>query len=277
MKSNEFDSKAFESLLKKTKALDAPEPPVLGKAVHQLIHAFLWWEAKQDQAEDAMAKLFAAVLDVNELRVTRDAELIAVLGPRYPLVEERVMRLRESLNAVYNREHANEMQSIAAAGKKEQKQYLDTLPGAPSFVASQVMLLAFGGHAMPVDDKLVRVLAQAGVVPEHAAPEDVEAQLLRHVRANEALDVHMKLQAYADANAKITLNSPRMTDRALERPDGHRYVPRVARPKPEPDPAAKPEKAAKPQKSGKAEKTTKKHASKGKKTTSRKKKATDKS
>ncbi|MEX0743980.1 MAG: hypothetical protein WD118_00145, partial [Phycisphaeraceae bacterium] len=76
--------------------------------------------------------------------------------------------------------------------------YLDTLPGITPYVAARVMLLSFGGHAMPVDRKLVVMLGDEGIF-EHDAPADhVESWLQRHIKADEAVSAHLLFQAWAD-------------------------------------------------------------------------------
>lgn len=188
--------KALAALLKKLKPRegDAPERT----PIEQMVLSFLHWETSRRQAEQAYERIMQQMVDVNDLRVSLEHEVLAVLGEDYPLALQRVSRMRESLNEVYKREHDINMTSIANKGKKEQRAYLDSLPGIPCYVAAQVMLLSFGGAAVPVDHKLVALLAREEIVEEGMDTDDVESFILKNIKADEALEVHQKLQAWAD-------------------------------------------------------------------------------
>ena len=149
-------------------------------------------------AEEALDRIFTEMVDVNELRVTPDAETIRIVGDDYPLIAERVRRMREVLNMVFAREHTLNLGSVASQGKKEQKIYLETLPAIPAYVMSSVALLAFGIHAMPVDCQLIELLEQEGVIDAGLSVADCESLLLRNVKASDASETHLLLQAWVD-------------------------------------------------------------------------------
>jgi endonuclease III len=198
--------KALASLLKKLKDKE-PFPP--RSPVEQLVVSFLNWETSRRQAEQAFERIMQEVVDINELRVSLETEILAALGEDYPLAKQRVLRMREALNEVYRREHDVQMKSVAAKGKKEQRTYLETLPATPPFVVSQVLLVSFGGHAVPVDHKLTALLIREGVLDADTSIEDAEAFLLRNIKADDALDAHLKLQGWADeSRLSPTIHDP---------------------------------------------------------------------
>lgn len=198
-KQDTSQGKQFASLLKRLAKTYNPDDPPPRDPTLQLVVGFLEWEATRKQAEQALERLMAEMVDVNDLRVSFEQEVLDLLGSDYPLAEQRVARMRETLNEIYIREHATEMRSVAEKGKKEQRAYLDTLPGMVPYVAAQTTLLAFGGHAMPVDHKLIERLAEEGIIDaETTDPQYVENVLLRLVRADEALNAYLLLQAWAD-------------------------------------------------------------------------------
>jgi len=197
-KQDTSQGKTLASLLKRLGSHYNPEEPAPRDPVLQLVVAFLQWHATRKQAEDAIGRIMEHIVDVNDLRVSFEQEIVALLGDDYPLAHERIARMREALNEIYVREYDIQMRSIADKSKKEQRAYLDSLPGVPPYVAAQVMLLAFGGHAMPVDKKLIERLAEEEVLDADDDPQHAENVLLRLVRAEEALQSHLLLQAWAD-------------------------------------------------------------------------------
>ncbi|MEL7089661.1 MAG: hypothetical protein AAGL98_14675, partial [Planctomycetota bacterium] len=184
-------AKKFAALLKKALSAYKGEDPPPRDPVAQLIVSFLQWNTTRHKAEDAFTALMDAMLDVNDLRVSHPHELVAIVGEDYVDAGNRMIRLRESLNEVYKREHDIQMHSVSGKGKKEQRAYLDSLPGIPPFVAAQVTLLSFGGHAMPIDDKVCALLISEGCLNEGTPPADAEAYLTRQVKAGDALGAHL--------------------------------------------------------------------------------------
>ena len=197
----------LESLLKTIRSDHPAEDPPPRDPVSQMLVSFLMWNATRDQAEQAFERVMSQVVDINELRVSHIHEIIHMVGEDYPLAEHRVLRLREALNELFIREHDVVMSSIMDKSKKEQRQFLDTLPGVPPYVAAQVTLLTFGGHAVPVDEKLVELLEAKEVVESGTPVADVESLLMRQIKADEALETHLAMQAWADATS--VQSSPR--------------------------------------------------------------------
>lgn len=193
-------AKALAGLLKKLRGKYKTEPPPPRDPVTQLVVGFLQWEAGGEEAEQALERIMAHMVDTNDLRISLDHEILHFLGADYPLAHERVARMRESLNEVYRREHAMELHSISGKSKKDQRAYMDSLPGMTPYVSALVMLLAYGAHAMPVDHKLAALLAKEGAIERGMEPAEAENHLLRHIRADDALESHQLLQAWSDAS-----------------------------------------------------------------------------
>lgn len=212
MKQDAAKIKLFNALLRTIKSAYKVEEPPGRNPVTELVIGFLQWEATQEMAEDALGRIMAVMVDINELRVTYDHETLALIGSDYPRAEERIARMREALNEIYIREHAMDLSAIHHVGKKDQRTYIESLPGITPYVASHMMLVSYGIHAMPVDEKLVAQLVSEGVADAGATPQEVETMLLRQVKASDALKTHLLLQAWSDdlyANGKA--RKPRKT------------------------------------------------------------------
>jgi endonuclease III len=192
--------KKLTSLIKKlkTRHKNVEAPPY--DPTTQLIMAFLQADASRRKAEQAYSALMEHMVDNNELRVSHTDEIVEIIGDKYPRVYWRVERMRESLNEVYRREHDFKMVKAASLNKKEQRQYLDTLPGITPYAAASVMLLSFGGHAIPVDDKLNALLVREGAIDDGLSCADAETLLLRQFKAGEqSVEAHLLLQAWSDS------------------------------------------------------------------------------
>lgn len=198
--------KALAALLKKAKSSFSGEEAEPLEPIAQLVFSFLTWNATERQADTAFGKIMAQVVDLNELRVCHAKEVVELIGVRYPDAQRRVIRLLESMMEVFEREHDYKMTSIASRGKREQREYLDTLPGIPPYVAARVALLSYGAHAMPVDDRLLSLLVKAGVFEQGTTPAEAEGWLMRQIKAGEAESAYLMLQEWADGQ-RVTLSA----------------------------------------------------------------------
>lgn len=191
----------FDTLLRALRDRHGPiEVAPLG-LIDQFIWSFLLWEADPSDAERALHKVQKAVVDFNELRVCLPEETVAIIGPRYSRAHERAMRLRAGLQDIYFREHMVSLDHLKDSPKRTARQYLDTLDGVPPFVSGRVFLMGLGGHATPLDDRLLENLIEAGVFDDDATPERAIPALERHVKAEDAVETHMLLMAWCAAGA----------------------------------------------------------------------------
>jgi hypothetical protein len=215
--------KKLASLLKKLKAqhegLTAPavipEPPdEFDPLVHQLLFSMLLWEASTGQAKAAIKRVRDSVVDYNELRVCVPDEVAHVMGEKYPLGHERAMRLRSTLNDIYHRQHSISLAHLPEMGKREARHYLESLEGCPGFVASRLCLLGGIGHAVPVDERLCDLLIQEQVLEQGTLLDAAASWLDRHVRAEEALETYLLLQAWSDEHG----HPPKRDKRPIQPP-----------------------------------------------------------
>ena len=205
----------------KRKSPSSPlSPPI--DPVSQLVRSFLQWNSTRHAAEAAYDHLMAPMVDNNDLRVSYSHEVIELIGKDYPQVEERADRMREALNEIFRREHAVSLESLASQPKKEIRAYLESLPGMMPYGAAQVTLLSFGGHGIPVDDKLTELLTNEEVVPTGALPNEVTIFLERHIKASDAVNTHFTFQAWADSTRRRLLTGQQLSSRTAASRSTHK-------------------------------------------------------
>lgn len=195
--------KPLNALLKRIHRKERPATPDPDPIVN-LVMAFLEWDASHRSAESAYSRLMGALVDHNDLRVSRPHEIAAILGERYPRVQERSARLHDVLQAIFEREHAVSLAGLEKKAKKDIYKYLLSLPGMVPYVAARVFLLSFAGHAIPVDNVLVQCLKEAETVDPEATADEIAGFLEKHVKAEEAVNVHYDLRRWSDGGSKRT-------------------------------------------------------------------------
>lgn len=198
-------AKKLHALLKKLHATYGEEPadktlegrpPEVDALVWQFVFSFLAWEAGVARATTATKRLHTSVVDYNEMRVCLADELASVLGDRYPRALERASRLRSALNDLYRREHAVTLAGALAMPKREARVYIEALEGTPSYVAARMLLLALGGHAFPLDERIHLTLLEEEAIPPDLSLAEAESWLERQFRAGEAASAYLVLEAW---------------------------------------------------------------------------------
>ncbi|MEM7756050.1 MAG: hypothetical protein AAF297_10490 [Planctomycetota bacterium] len=180
-------------------------PAATDPLVHELLVSMLVWNASPTQAAAALSRLLDDVVDENELRVCFADDIASLLGPRFPVVEERAERLLRVLNAVYRNEHAMSLDALRDANKRDARTYLDALDGIVPFAAARVFLVGLGGHAFPLDDRMTTMLIDDGVLEDDCDAASASARFERAFRAGEAEPAYRKLEA------ALNSKSPRPT------------------------------------------------------------------
>ncbi|MBI1336930.1 MAG: hypothetical protein GC164_08210 [Phycisphaera sp.] len=203
MKNSAEYTKKLNSLLRTLSKSQkpAPLPDEDVDPVTRLVISFLQWNARRPDAMAAHKRIMSVMVDNNDLRVSHVNEVVSFLGDNYPRAEERVARMLEALQEIFVREHAVTLDHLSDKPKKDVRAYLESLPGMPSYVAARVTLLGFGGHAIPVDDRLSEALKGAGAVDPEASIEEVQGFLERHIKATDGLDMYLLLDAWSDTRA----------------------------------------------------------------------------
>jgi endonuclease III len=202
-------AKKLAALMKKLPEAETPGFPDQDDPVAVLIQSFMMWEATTEKALSAYASIKDHIVDYNDLRVSLPHEMAGWIGARYPRAEERCQRLRAVLRNIYLREHEASMKSLAAAGKRDIKRYVESLEGVVPYVANRVLLLCFDTHAVPVDEQLRAQLIAAGAVDDSADCAEIAGWLSRQIKAADGQAAHVALQAWIDAGGDKTARTTR--------------------------------------------------------------------
>jgi len=208
MKEDSAYAKKFTALMKKICKAHKSVDVLQLEPTTQLIISFMEWNTTHAMALEAHDTLMKVMVDNNDVRVSLPQEIIHFIGDDYPLAYERASRMHESLNELFNREHDIVITSLKGKNKKHIKTYFETLPGVTPYVIAQMMLLAYGAHAIPVDNHMLALLKDEQVVHPDCTLAEAESFCERHIKATDALHTHLAMRAWAD---EYELMIPEMT------------------------------------------------------------------
>jgi endonuclease III len=193
-----------QQMLKKFGPPELPEPT---DPIKQLIVGLLAENSSETRAAALFERICEQMVDLNELRVTPPMELAETIGSTVPLAREKSERICRVLNEIRLRQDALDLSFLKQRGRREAREYLESLEGVGLYAAASVMAHSLGGHAIPVDYLTIYVLRKEGVVDDEADQPTVQSFLERHVPAAEGRVFALLLNRHVSAEgARVTVS-----------------------------------------------------------------------
>lgn len=152
-----------------------------GEVIEDLVVAVLEENAASVSARSAYRKIMSGMVDFNDLRVTTPHDLARRLDRSISNPAEKAERLSMILNQIFDKKNSLSLDSLRKSSRRDARKFLDLLDGITPFVSATVVQRSLGGHAIPVDDAVLRFLVDNDLAPENTSIEDVQAFLERHV------------------------------------------------------------------------------------------------
>ncbi len=137
-------------------------------------------------ANRAVDRALGTMVDWNEMRVSDAVELNRATGNAIPQGTQRCRKLIAALQSIFDRENRLSLDRLKNIGRREARHFLEQLNGVDEYTVASVLLWSFGGHAIPVNDRLLGALREADLVNPTASRAEVQAFLERHIGAAEA-------------------------------------------------------------------------------------------
>ena len=175
--------KAYSRLKSGAGGAGLPEP---GDPIRCLALGILGSDNGPSRAERQLNKALGMVVDWNEIRVSNAQEVSSLLGDSSPESLRRCQNLIDALQAIYDRENKLSLDRLKSLGRREARQYLESLKGMDEYAVAYVVLWSFGGHAIPVWNNVLGILREADLVHPTATRSEIQAFLERNVSAADA-------------------------------------------------------------------------------------------
>ncbi|HOQ88058.1 MAG TPA: hypothetical protein PLQ89_20320, partial [Phycisphaerae bacterium] len=151
--------------------------------IHQLVVAILSENTAEAKATALFKRICDQMVDLNELRVTPPMELAELIGNAVPQGREKAHRITRVLNEIRARQDSLDLSFLKQRGRREAREYLESLEGVGLYAAASVMVYSLGGHAIPVDYLTIYVLRKEEIVDPSANQAEVQGFLERNVAA----------------------------------------------------------------------------------------------
>lgn len=158
----------------------APRPSD-GNVSDGLVPALLRRNASESAAAAGYRRLCEATVDLNDLRVTPIPEIAEILGTDFPDAPAAAESIARTLASVFNRCHHLDLDFLRNMGRREAREYVESLDGMTRFTAALFCLRALGQHAAPLDEHGMQWLRQQNLIDAKATEDEVQAFLERSI------------------------------------------------------------------------------------------------
>jgi hypothetical protein len=172
--------------------------PTSGDLVEEILLGILGRDTSESKARDALQRLRRCMVDFNEMRVATPADIVDAVGPNFPDIQGKAYDLTAALSCLYERLETLDLSELKTRPKREADKWLSEVPGIDPYTLRRVMLLCFGGHAVPVNRPALGWMRSEGLFRESVEVPEAQGVLERHVRASDAMKVFCLLQRLAE-------------------------------------------------------------------------------
>jgi endonuclease III len=185
----------LKSLCKKLVKEHKPEEKQPQEPLWALVRGAMSYDVPDARAGEAIKIIQREFVDLNELRVATELEVQDLLGQRYPGIEQRVKQITAALNAIFEKEHTLSLDRQRTMSRRDALQFLSVLPEMQPFIEAYVMLFAFDGHALPIDNAMRDLLVDEEILDEGTSLDDAQKFAEHHIRAEECYAFFAALRA----------------------------------------------------------------------------------
>jgi len=172
----------LSSLVKKV-----DEPPQLD-VVKRMLYAICREGTSRDEADAAFKKLEESFFDLNEVRVSAAREVARALR-ELPNNMNRAERIISILQEVFETTYSFDLESLHKKGLKQAQKQLERYRGSSPFLVAHVLRHSMDGHAMPIDNDVLRCLKRLELVEEDADLESAQTTMENLIPKNKGIAV----------------------------------------------------------------------------------------
>ena len=178
--------------------------PQYGDPIEAVVYALL----SESMLEEAAGRLYRRTVkhfvDFNDLRVSRREEILDVFRDSSAEFEKSAASITRTLNAIFEKTNRISLEGLTQEGKRQAHKELSEMEGITPFAVSYCFLTAMGGHAIPLNAKMLDYLRANELVHPNATDAEIAGFLERQISAADAYDFYLFLRHEAEQNQPVS-------------------------------------------------------------------------
>ena len=151
----------------------------------------------------ALRRIEDSFVDLNEVRVSFPREIAEVL-PGISQVDRKAARITRMFNAIFLRHNSMNWDFFRSMGVRELRQYFEKVDGGDQVLGAAAVMLLSGGHAVPADADVRRVIDRLGLTDQDEEIPAVQAFLERVFRRNQGYEAWALLHRLGESACLVT-------------------------------------------------------------------------
>ena len=188
-------TKLFNSL--KRKSTKQPMPKY-SDPIEAVVYALVSESMPEAEAGRLHRRMMKHFVDLNDLRVSRREEIFDVFGGSSEELEKSATAITRTLNTIFEKRNRMSLEGLAQDGKRQAHKELSEMEGITPFAVSYCFLTAMGGHAIPLNAKMLDYLRSGELVHPKATDMEIAGFLERQIGAADAYDFYLFLRNEAE-------------------------------------------------------------------------------
>ena len=201
-------TKLYGSLKKgpkiKTKNFDDP--------VDAIVYAIISENMESESAKSIYKKMEEHFVDQNDLRVSREEEIMDVFGGINEEANKTAKLLRKALEAILEKYESVGLTKLKEMGKRQAKTELETIKCLSPFVVNYCFLTSLAGHAIPLTEQMIDFLKDEELVHPESTSQQIEGFLERQISAANAYEFYTLLKQESKKICKKKAKAPKKID-----------------------------------------------------------------
>jgi endonuclease III len=185
----------------KTKTFDDP--------VDAIVYAIISENMESESAKSIYKKMEGHFVDQNDLRVSREEEIMDVFGGINEEANKTAILLRKALEAILEKYESVGLTKLKEMGKRQAKTELEAIKCLSPFVVNYCFLTSLAGHAIPLTEQMVDFLKDEELVHPESTSQQIEGFLERQISAANAYEFYTLLKQESKKICKKKVKAPK--------------------------------------------------------------------
>jgi len=164
-----------------------------------LVYAIISEHLLDKQAKAAIKRLDDFFVDLNDLRVSREDEIVEMIGEDTPVVRKTASTLTTALGCIFDDHHKVSLEALKKIGKRPAKSAIEKMGGVSRFVVDYCMLTSLGGHAIPLTEQMIEYLHSSELVYPDAGEQEIGGFLAKQITAKNGYEFYGLLRRESES------------------------------------------------------------------------------
>jgi len=191
--------KLYGSLRRKYRKV---ERPVYDDPVDAVVYGIISEHLTAKEAQAAMRHFGEFFVDLNDMRVSREEEIMEMIGQESPTGRRVASIVTKVLRNIFDKYHQVSLEPLKKMGKRPARSILEKTDGISRFVADYCLLTALGGHAIPLTAGMLDYLRARELVHPEADDHDIAGFLARQIAARNGYEFYELLRRASESARK---------------------------------------------------------------------------